>query len=118
MASQGLAIDDVVIAGDKDLEPLEHAPGFRGLRSRVSQEHIRADADMPEPVEQRGMQRKAYEALGRLQCAQWSEAAIMTPLPCCLELVAGCSPREKLTLFNLPPALKTAQRLPPPLARF
>src|SRR5205807_3733670 len=92
MATQGFDIDNVVIAGDKDFEPLEQAPGFRGLRSRVSQEHLRSDADMPEPVEQRGMQRKADKALGRLQCAQRSEAAIMTPLPCSLELGAGCFP--------------------------
>src|SRR5260370_1012643 len=108
MTSQGFDIDDIVIVRDEYLEPLEHAPGFRGLRSSVTKEHLRADADMPEPVEQRGMQRKADEALGRHQCAQRSEAAIMAPLPCSLELVARSVPLVKLPLPYLPPALQTA----------
>jgi len=44
-------VDDILIAGDEDLEPLEQAPGLRCLRSGVSKEYLGADADLPEPLE-------------------------------------------------------------------
>src|SRR5207245_8677774 len=109
-AMQGklLAVPQGILASHKDLERLEDAAGLRGLLAGVADQYLGALPDQPQPLKQRGMERKGEQTLRRLQSPEGAEAAVVHPTPRALEFLARGLPLMELPLSDLAPALETS----------
>ena len=83
-----LDIDERVVSGDEDLEPLEEASCFGGLRARIPNEHVCPNADLLQPLDQCGVEREGQKPGRGLNGPEESIPALMAPLPRPLELIS------------------------------
>src|SRR5215468_9206750 len=81
-------VDDVILTCDENLEPLEQASCFGGLRAGIPNEHLCPDADLLQPLDQRGVQREGQKPGRGLKGPEASIPALMASLPRALELLA------------------------------
>src|SRR5215467_3979672 len=100
-------VDDIILACDEDLEPLEQSSCFGGLRARIPNKHVCPDADLLQPLDQRRVEREGQKPDPGLKGPEESITALMASPPRSLELLARTLPLVELPLPDLPPALET-----------